>query len=48
MLFALDPKYIINIINRLTLLIASARDILLLLSLAKKFEYGIVIRLYYS
>ena len=48
MLFALDPKYIINITNRLTLLIASIRDTLLLFSLAKKFKYGIAIRLYYG
>ena len=48
MLFALDSRYIINITNRLTLLIARARDTLLLLSLAKKFKYGIAIRLYYN
>jgi hypothetical protein len=48
MLFALDPRYIINITNRLTLLIASTRDTLLLLSLAKKFEHGIAIRLYHG
>ena len=48
MLFALNPKYIINITNRLTLLITSARDIFLLLSLAKKFKYSIAIKLYYS
>ena len=37
-----------TITNRLTLLIASVQDILLLFSLAKKFEYNIVIRLYYN
>ena len=44
----LDPRYIINISSRLTLLITSIRDILLLFSLTKNLKYSIAVRLYYS